>query len=261
MNKGGRKVGTFTGLLRKDWMLSQTWFLRNLLVVFGIWLVSIAIGQYFNELEIPFYALGFIVSLHVFYPLWHILTSLSYEAKTQVWLHNPNSMVLLIGSKLIMAVVSALLSILLSTLLYGISILLFKNLLEMGFSDFVNVTTGVWLASIYIGVWAIFYWSIYCTLIMKMKNKVIVSIIVAVLAYATMIPHTLFSSSALYTTLLEFGPIPINLYQSIFTNNEDEILYEFALNNASIGLLVFYGGIALLLFLVSARLVNKKVEL
>ncbi|WBL17295.1 hypothetical protein [Sutcliffiella sp. NC1] len=119
----------------------------------------------------------------------------------------------------------------------------------------------MWLASIYIAVWAIFYWSIYYTLIMKMKNKIIVSIIVAILAYATMIPHTLFSNSAMYTRLLEIGPIPINLYQSIFTNNEDEILYEFALNNASIGLLVFYGGIALLLFLVSARLVNKKVEL
>ena len=216
------------------------------------------LAQYYEEPEFPFYGLGFLIMLHMFYIMWHVLASLTYEGKTQIWLHNPNSMILLLGSKIVIACFSVIFSLIFLLVFNFLSIQLYTNLLGLTIQDFFDITTSVFLTSVYLGLWAIFYWSLYYVLL-RFLNKVITSIVVAVLVYVTTILHASFGNTLFYKTLLEMGPTPIKLYHSIIDFNQG-IAHQLSFDSTSIGLITFYSLVAFILFFASVILLNKKVE-
>lgn len=160
----------FKGLYMKELKLSLTFFFINLGLINLITLASIGLKEYFDAPMIPAILFFVLLILHTFYLPAILLSSLQIEAQSQLWLHTSKG-----GAKLFLAKIAAGLTYFVVSLFF--SLLLAQ--LAMGgvpaseeyasFKEFLNSNlmsfSGMIIAlSIYIGVWILFYWTLYHSL-------------------------------------------------------------------------------------------------
>ncbi len=159
----------FKGLLIKEAKLMRIWFIWGILLSIAVAAAGYSISQYVNDMIVFEVLVFMILSAHAFYLPIYLLLSLNVEAKTQLWLHNPNSGYLLFFSKFLIGFVFMMVSIFIAFIIaiwatesdIGIYFLAKDQLPKF-------ILTGVSLSiiaySFYLGIWTFFYWTLYHSL-------------------------------------------------------------------------------------------------
>ncbi|WP_010193244.1 hypothetical protein [Bacillus sp. m3-13] len=155
----------FKGLMRKEWLLSKNTFILLICFKLFIWAVVLSGSVLTNNHELLYIATSMIIGIHVIYITMIVGAGLSLEEKSQMWLHSPRSMSMILGSKLLTGILLQITSLCMAFLLLGITVVFFDpgettvNLItaESIFQMSVLITvSGLELAMFYT-----FYWAIY----------------------------------------------------------------------------------------------------
>ncbi|WP_226680752.1 hypothetical protein [Sutcliffiella horikoshii] len=159
------QTNAFKGLIRKEWLLSKNTFVLLLCFKLFIWAVVLGGSVFTKNHELLYIATSMIIGIHVIYITMMVGSGLSLEEKSQMWLHNPRSTSLILGSKLLTGIWLQITSLCMAFLLLGITVIFFDpggttvNLItaESIFQMIVLITvSGLELAMFYT-----FYWAIY----------------------------------------------------------------------------------------------------
>lgn len=246
----------WSGLLYKEWKLSRKSFWNHLAVTFVFMLTGIGAAHYWNEPNIVVGVGILLIFLHLFYVAADMFISLNREAKSMLWLHNPNAVFFLLWSKMSVAIFTCLLS-----LLYTISLLLLVIVWLQIPYDIDSVIEGIFiflpglfLTSIYLGVWLTLFWVLF-----KISKGWVVKILTVGLLLPVVHLHLLFYETSLYEWLLAIWKIP---YYTVGTAFENEVFtFGVEIGEFSVALLGFYCLVSILIMALSARFIDKKMEM
>jgi hypothetical protein len=239
-------MAAWSALFKKDFRLTRTIFFVGLVINLLILLLALVVDKY---LFIPLLA-GIV--FHVFYLPIMLFTSLKTEAgQLHLWLHNPQSAVTLLLSKILNGIVMTVVSLVVLYSMAGILIFSRFSLIEAYWTDAwmagLMIFPHIIMISMDIGVWVILLWSLYHALKYRFGRWTWLTLLGVVT-----IPHwihALFESSNLYKLLTQWGRLelsfptfsidPIPLYTG-------EYLYSF---------IIIVG-----LFYLSSWIIDRKVE-
>ncbi|MDZ5470863.1 hypothetical protein SM124_03765 (plasmid) [Bacillus sp. 31A1R] len=170
-------MDAFKGLYKKELLISRHLFFTGLGLLILAFIGGIGLGRLFEEPTVFSVVTFLTLSVHVLYIPGFLLSTLTIEGKSQLWLHNPNSGVTLFMAKLAAAITYFIISIVINIVISGIAIsrvdfndeyFFFKGSI---FGQLSFMGWGVLLTSIYLGIWMIFYWTLFQT----MKNIPIIN--------------------------------------------------------------------------------------
>jgi hypothetical protein len=260
---GGCYMNKWKGLLRKEFHISKAGMLVSIaLVIFGH-LIAYTFSLIYNEPKIMILPSIAIIVLHVFYLTVFMYLSLQMEAKQlHLWLHTPYSASSLLLAKLLTGMAGFLFSFSVSGIFAYIGLLKLRvvyvseELLEPTIVLLRGLMVGinVFLFSIYLAIWLVFYWTIY-QLLKRLMTKLIVPVIVIIGFFLTWMGK-LFQKTVLYEKLTKWGYVDIDVFGDLDKHYEMmEIMAQFP-----IGTIVFYSVITIGLFILSAWLIDRKVE-
>ena len=163
-------IQAYKGLLTKDIKVMKNYYFLGM----GLILLAVVGGglltKYFKEPNIMAAVMLMVLFAHIMYIPLFILASLNIEAKTQTWLHNPNSAALLLLSKLGSALVAYLFSICFTLLLAATVYFLypsaeFYTLIQGSLlTNTLYMSIAITFVTIYFAVWILFYWSFFHSL-------------------------------------------------------------------------------------------------
>ncbi|MBS4197444.1 hypothetical protein [Lederbergia citri] len=257
----------FWGLMKKDMLLMRFWYITwlafSLICIVGGYIMQ----DYWNEpsIVVPIY-IG-LISLQLFLMPIMILHVLNIEGKTQLWLYNPQS-----SKKLLLAKLSAaaLLQVISQLLLVIYGLFLMRFLLKAGlittFNDFLPFEQGTFFhtalfsTSFYMTIWIVFLWTIYHSLgrYPSLKNfRWLVVILIwiafgfieAQLVKLKVLQHNLFSFTANVNVAPSMEYTKGNGWSVVYTDVPIPIVP-----------IILYTIFAIVLFLITSKLLDKKVE-
>ncbi len=252
----------FLGLMKKEFLISRSIFLTwlvlcTLLIGFQV-LMAIRYG---NLMDIaPTFLLLFPFHL-LFMPLlfWIMLR---VEGTTQLWLFNPNSSFTLVSAKLLTVILLILFSLIFNILM-GVMIFLFAT--DNGFlSYFLSIDTAkiiiiILLSGLYYSFWVLFLWTVYHSLahvpvIKNFRGLIIAGILIGFNLFETYLFHH-----------NEFVKNFVNNSPTIFGVNkpyesEPGLFIGYHFDAVPLVLLLYDGLLMALLFFISNRFLDKKVE-
>ncbi|WP_370296186.1 hypothetical protein [Rossellomorea marisflavi] len=252
----------FRGLLWKDFHTSKVWFIGWLAIILVVYSLGFGAGEYFDEKGIP---VGFAIMLGVFHFAFLpviVYSMLRLEGKTQLWLHTPLSGFTLLSSKLLVALVYLIISLLLVDLLGFIS---FSRLPDIGYwpvKEGVYFNIGVLLLGLNMSGWLIFFWTVYHSMGKFPAIKNIRWLILAGL-------WILYTSVTTFVTSLKpvenfvnntwVVDLPASFFFTIGSGGEDS---GFNIDIIPLPLLPFIweGVMWLVLFIISCRLLDRRIE-
>ncbi|WP_283153662.1 hypothetical protein [Guptibacillus hwajinpoensis] len=252
----------WSGLLRKEFRLSRALLLGvtafDLLVMIGFFLAS-------ARWEVPYLTAiigGVLTAMHVFFLPLYLLISLNTEGRNlHLWLHNPQSGARLLGAKLLNGLLALLLSIgivsSLSLLAYNLepSLIQFPidNVWLFGFYFLTVIITG----SVYMGIWLIFYWTLYQVL-KTYIGKWALLLILLIVGFISWFGSWL-SGTRLYEVMIDWGyvelPSPLNMEVSQQAFELTVSTFPFAIGNVIFDLITI-----VLVFIMTCWLLDRKVE-
>ncbi|KAB2338671.1 hypothetical protein F7731_03725 [Cytobacillus depressus] len=256
----------FKGLLQKEIKLTKNWFLTGIALQIIAYLTGIGLAGYFNEPIIPMIMSYVVFFIHAFYLPAYLLTSLNIEGQTQLWLHNPNS-----GTKLLLAKLAAGFVFFLISILFSMLVTKWQLLFSIQSDHFIRFTggfvpnllltsAGIASFSIYLGIWVLFYWSLYHSLksvpVLKKFRWPILIIIWNVLQ----IIGTSLEKLPLYKKIINIGVIHLNQKNPMqFNAGNSSIGFHDVTKIPTMSLLIF-AGIAIIVFYIAVWLLERKVE-
>ncbi|MBU8879511.1 hypothetical protein BGM26_10990 [Bacillus sp. FJAT-29790] len=255
----------FNGLFFKELKLTKNWFMVGMALLILAVMAGIGLMRYFNEPNVFAVISIMILSAHAFYLPLYLLSSLNIEGQSQGWLHNPNS-----GTKLFLAKIAAGLLFFLVSLFIALCVAKWgidhaEGLSWIEGEHFPTISlmgAGLTLGSIFMGIWVLFYWSLFHSL----KNVPIVSsfrwpILVGVWLLLSVIWNYI-QHQPFYQKLKKIGVIQLDSIQSI--------KYEVSKNSASAAFIegsgltimngIIYTAIVILVFYIAVWLLERKVE-
>ncbi|MEK4200824.1 hypothetical protein [Cytobacillus sp. FSL K6-0265] len=258
-------MNPFRGLLVKELKILKSHFYGVIVTLLFTVLIGLALSHYFNEVNIlPAFLFALFFAHILFYPIF-ILFSLSMETKTQGWLHNPNPGSYLLMSKLVAISVYFVMSIVI-TIFLAIGSYFYNP--GASFYDNIPVVLPVFLllsitcSSLYFGLWFCFYWFVYYSL----KNVPILGrvrpIFLFVIVVVQMFISGLIGESDWYKQLIHMSELDLNidwLHFNFFVQSEG-FTFNMADSTISIVEILLYLFTAILLFITSTWLLEKKVE-
>ncbi len=249
-------MNPWNGLLKKEFFL-----LRNaLLTGFALLIVAFAASAIFSAAleEKDLLAAGAISSafLHMFYMPLFLLISLSSEQKQMnLWLYNPQPVGVLIVSKMLVILGGMVVSLLI-TGIYGVTVLSrfppaqqpfdLSGLLLLGSAAAVLIIA----TSIYLSLWLLLGWSVFFATRTYIGNWSWLA--VGLLFIALQFVTEWFQNTAAYEATAHWGKIELAPLT--------EPLGEVSTFHFYSGGLIFTALFAILMFLVSAWLIDRKVE-
>jgi hypothetical protein len=251
----------FIGLLKKDLKISQTFFYSFLILIGIVIATSLGFAQYYKMYEIvTAISCGLVVAHFVYIP-GSILFALLIEGKTQLWLHNPNSSRILLLSKLISSLIFHVISLFISLIIASISLKIPGAHISklFGVSDLLYM--GVWITflSLYISFWVICYWTIYHSLArvtwMKKTRWIFLIVIWNVWNGVSYFVNKL-------TFIQEIKKMGMVKIGNMFHLEANDSSFTAGFETADVSLIVLAGYlcIAIIIFLCSSWLLDKKVE-
>ncbi len=259
----------FWGLFKKDMILLRFWSIAWLICVCLAMVVGFIAADKMGDqsLVVPMYV--FAMSIQVLFMPIMLIYVLNLEGKTQMWLYNPQSSWKLIFSKLASVGCFQLIS---QLLLLGYGFILLKQLMS---SDMVTTSAnllpinliaffhlGIFAVSVYFGVLMLFYWTIYHALakyprIQPFRWLVLVGIWIVWNTLETLIARVL-GNTPIFSFGLQVNPVPNMHYDKVGKNWS--IVQSQEAHNFPITVFILYLLVAIIIFVVSSRLLDKKVE-
>ncbi|NDI34453.1 hypothetical protein [Chengkuizengella sediminis] len=270
-------MNSWMGLLKKDFLLMRNRFMIFLLldlVAFGLgWYLHIReigfssttnINWVMNENDfIKFIPLAIALGIHVFFIADYLFTSLRKEGKQlHLWLHSPQAATVLLGSKLVNGFIALITSLVLLTILITINLIPFLSELSFYLGDisklFFYLVAHIAYISLILGVSIMFFWTIYHGLksrIGKLSMLVLIIFITLFIWGSLSLEYT-----DMYDQLVLWGEYTIEFPVLEIINDHSEMDIEGMGISHNIGENIFEVLLALLLFVLSAWMIEKKVE-
>ncbi|MGY3716517.1 hypothetical protein ACWE42_13445 [Sutcliffiella cohnii] len=262
-------MNSYKGLLNKDWLLSKNWMMIGLFIMLGIILISWGFSQYYDNPYILFGVCLTIFSFHIFYIFAFFISSLILEGKTHLWLHSPQSTLALVSSKLLIAVFINVISISIFSLILYVVLKLYKGIIPYS-QVYTNISVdiffysiGITIIGIYFGVLGLFYWVVYQSLGSVTFLKKWKGIVLIVIFLITNYCINKISQWDVYESILQFGPIPIQLVTQFTIGDQESGMSYFGLGPEmlSVGGIATYVTVVLGIIYVSSWLIDKVVEM
>lgn len=262
-------MDAFVGLLKKDLKMSKTMFLFWFGVLLFVNIVGAGVSQYYNDPKLFSVFSITAVVVHILYMFGFLINHLPAEARTQSWLHNPNSGFLILGSKVLTGLICLTANLVVALLLTNLSVRIMGSKYMM--DDLVPITTfgysfyfliGLLYISLLVAMWIIFYWACYHS----MKNIPIIKSIRWIIIIGSWM---LFSKLSTYIEGLAFFQ---KLQSMWLVETPKAMSFNLSFGNAtvrsSIGeithvslmVCLIHLGIAFILFLIAVWLFERKIE-
>ncbi|MDQ0269574.1 hypothetical protein [Cytobacillus purgationiresistens] len=257
----------FKGLIIKEQKLMMNTFLSGIGLLILAVIGGFGLTRYFNEPNILAAVIFGVVFAHVFYLPLYVLMSLNIEAKTQTWLHNPNSGSLLFLAKLLSGLMSFCASMLISI---GILSIVINQSQVMDFFqmfggslvfNLILMLAGITCLAVHLSIWVLFYWGLFHSL----KNVPVIGKIrwLFLIAFwiVQMMVGNYFTQLGIYQSIIEFGTIEVQ--SKWFQFNTDQSSFAVGLSDTaqlSITSGIIYLGLSALVFFLASWLLEKKVE-
>ncbi len=249
------------GLILKEWKLSKKMLWQNFATIMLLWITGFGASLYWKQPEISLGVGILLISTHLFYVAVDISVSLYRDTKSMIWLHNPNSAYALLSSKLLVSLITSLISLVITIGLVFLSGVLLKGEDLMNFEA---AETSIFIFSIaIIGVYLGFWMTFIFVFIKSVANKGIagktIQILIVILTWPVIQLHQYFHDSLMYQKLLMIVVFP---FPTIGTKTE-EYGFSFGLDigEFSLGLIGFYGMVCVGLFMLSTWFIEKKMEM
>ncbi|NCU18390.1 hypothetical protein [Pallidibacillus pasinlerensis] len=255
---------SFTGLLKKELIVSKNWLITWLcvltLLLFSSLIFIIKYGGVHSR-SLFYFILFVIVSMHVFFIPIVMYSFLHLEGKTMLWLYNPNSSHKLLLAKLLMATIHLIISMILIGIFAGLGVLFFD------LPDFeITVSPSIiifwiiyfYLSSVTLAVIITFLWTVYHSLskfpgLKKLRWLAVLLVFIAL----NLIDYFLFERTQL---------IENNFFNFAF-EIDGEFYFEIEGDKVDLGSIPVHVGTELyyliktvLLYIISCLLLDKKVE-
>ncbi|MEH7524697.1 hypothetical protein V7149_15675 [Bacillus sp. JJ1503] len=258
----------FKGLIIKEIKLTKSWFMVGIGILFFSFIAGIGLMHYFEESVIfPIISIMIVVG-HVFYLPAYLINSLNIEGHSQLWLHNPNH-----GAKLFLAKLSAgtvyfLISFSIALLIadwqvnhstYAESFNQFAGepLPNLGF-----IGLALALISIYLGIWVLFYWSLYHSIkgvpsLKPFRWPILIGIWVVLTAASNYIQNLPFYKKFINIGVIQLAPMKTLKFEAEKTSASAGLV-----DTAEISIMngIMYTVVAVIVFLIAVWLLERKVE-
>jgi hypothetical protein len=259
-------MSPWIGLLKKEWRISKLWILTTVGIVIAVNIVAYLLALKYDKPITMLVPSLIVTGLHVFYMLMFMALSLQTEAKRlHLWLHTPQPVFRLISAKLLIAFGSLLVSLFVSALFTYIASLGIKERYfyeemwnhELFIQSGVLAVLSIVLLSIHMAVWFLFYWVIYriCKQMIPKLSGLIVTLICLLFGWL----FSLFMKTNVYEWLTGWGKVAMPGVAFKYNTTEGWIMIE-KMGTMPIGVIVFYGIMAVLAFCASIWLIDRKVE-
>ncbi|MBA4538433.1 hypothetical protein H1Z61_15155 [Bacillus aquiflavi] len=256
-------MAAFKGLIIKEFKITQYFFITYMILLVAAIVGGYSFTNYIDEPKLFSIGMLLMILAHFFYLPLYLLTSLNIEGRTQLWLHNPNSVLKLICAKLIPGLIFQLISLSLSILIAIILIKQFNFFIEDFLIINILMFVSIFLGSIYVSIWVLFYWTLNYALsrILHIKSFRWLFIIFIWATITTL--ATYIRSHSLYKKIISLGEIKLNIIPFEMKSNTDYGFYEIFIHvpqEFSFIPFLLYIMTALLIFFVSAWMLERKVE-
>jgi hypothetical protein len=259
-------MNPWIGLLKKEWRISKLWIITTVGIVIAVNIVAYLLALKYDEPVAMFFPSLIVTCLHAFYMLIFMTLSLQTETKRlHLWLHTPQPVFRLVSAKLLLAFGSLLVSLFVSALFTYIASLEIKARYfneemwnhELFIQSGVLAVLSIVLLSIHMAVWGLFYWVIYriCKQMFPKLSGLIVALIYFLLGWLFL----LFMKTNVYEWLTGWGKVAMPGIAFNYDTTEGWTMIE-KIETIAIGVVVFYGIIAVLVFCASIWLIDRKVE-
>ncbi|WP_042462141.1 hypothetical protein [Neobacillus dielmonensis] len=257
-------MSAFQGLVKKDFAISKVWFFSWIILISLILCLPMALEIYLHS------PLSFLPMVVVLVLLFHavflpcmLLSMLRLEGKTQLWLYNPQSSRSLLLSKLTVSLVYQVVAQIYLTAVGLVIYHFYKNEIHIESSDLfdgaVIANAGLLLFSLYVSCWALLYWTIFHSLnkFPAIKNWRWLVILLLFFVYNAI--STFFGKIEPLKEFVHKWTIPV--LAGVHTSYKQDG-WEIRLNAMDIPVLgiLLYALIAIVLFLISCWLLDRKVE-
>jgi hypothetical protein len=254
----------FRGLLWKDFHTSRIWFYGWIAIILFIYALGLILGKVTGE---PSVVVVFVIMLGIFHlavmPVI-VFSMLRMEGKTQLWLHSPQSGFKLIVPKLIIAFMYSTISFLLVDILGAVSL---AGLPEDAFFSYwplkegILFNLGITVAAFNFSIWILFFWTFYHALgkFPVIKNIRWLFIIGFIVIYQGL--TAILMSFKWVQRLFESWTIKVPAGLAFSAGRGDaEVSFMNEIIPFPVLPFAFEGLVMITLFIISCRLLDRKVE-
>ncbi|MBB2481723.1 hypothetical protein H5P36_16195 [Bacillus sp. APMAM] len=255
----------FKGLLKKEFYITRLWFLTWIIIMLISIIASYIIAYRIHEPMVP---VGFnigIAVLHFGFMPMMFLSSLKLEGKTQLWLYNPQSSKTLILAKItvifIYQVISQLILTISGYIVYEYVLSHGMKIESFPFLTYVTLFLFLLLTGLYFSCWILFYWCFFHSLGKYPSIKKIRWLFVLILFFILNAIETALMQIDSLRDIVTKWKLPMYIYPKfhyVVTSHKWNL--QFDMQQVSIIPIFIYAIIAIALYFISSRFLDKKVE-
>lgn len=257
----------FRGLMLKEWLIGRRVLLWLLLAQAGFVFVVFLLARYLEVAGLFYISSPLVMLVHPLIMIFLIFGCLNAEGKAQLWIYNPQSSRMLLGSKLLISVLFQGISLLFASLLTFVTMRIPTSYFDVSFHaesmmSFYNLLQmGIFLMalSLFLALLMLFLWVVYHALARISSIRPFRWLVVALLFVGMVMVGSWYESTSLYQQMDTIWVVNV-LSDSSFTMSSDNL--RFYLNTEGISLLTTGLDIItlVLLFLASCWLLDRKIE-
>ncbi|UAL48821.1 hypothetical protein K7887_07795 [Sutcliffiella horikoshii] len=256
------ETNAFKGLMRKEWLITKNHFIFLTCFKLFIWAAVLGGSLFTKNHELLYIATSMIIGIHVIYITMIVGSGLSLEEKSQMWLHNPRSTTMMLGSKLLTGILLQIISLFMAFLLLGLTVFFLdspgENFLTAG--SIFQMSIQLTFSGLELAIFYTFYWTVYHSMgkfVFLAKFKVVLFTLF-IIASVLLI---LFIEKQLLAGLHSILPFPVEMtkFMNVYIEEEGLGIRSGSENISLAGLLI--SSIKIIgLFFLSSWLLNKAVE-
>ncbi|MFE0507705.1 hypothetical protein ACWF7H_06755 [Peribacillus butanolivorans] len=260
-------MNSFKGLMKKEWLIGKNALLWLLVVQGGLVFISFLASRYWEVAGLFYMCTWLIIMMHPLIMILLILGCLSSDGKTQLWIYNPQSSAVLLGSKLLTSVLFQMVSIIFSSCLIFVASTIpvsyfqadFQVENKLGIMGLLKLDAFMLIVSILIAVFLLFLWVVYHALARVHSIKHLRWLFVSVLCLGIIMLRNEIVNTAFYQKLDDMWVIQ-TISETSMTMTDFKLGFYLKAGDTSLlasGLDVI--GVVLL-FLASCWLLDRKIE-
>jgi hypothetical protein len=251
-------VNSWRGLIRKEWTFM--WPIVFLLILVNSIIVFVDgshtdQANYLDSISLWFF-------LHMFLGVIVLLYALGEEMKyADIWLHSPESVIKLVGAKVVIVLFAVTCSLVLCGMLLGVLYFVSGGPVSVfGATLFFSVALAILLNSIYVMAIGLFFWSVY-QVVRSHINRFWSRSVTLVLFFIGVYLVEKFQGMELFRMIKNFGPV--NLPDVTFYKVENSFMFTGIAHEGvvfTVGGLLLYCIVTVVMIIAGSILFEKKVR-
>lgn len=254
----------FLGLLKKDGMILQFWYMIWFVLSVGGMIIAFFFSKNYDEPLVTLPIIFFLFFFHLYLMPLMMLSMLRIEGKTQIWLHNPQSSYQLFFSKLCVVFGYQMISQLLVNLYFLLLYKWYFNeqivqwFVNFKFKHFLFLNGFVLATALYFSLWVIFLWTVYHSLSKypALKHLRWLAVVLIIGAY-----HFLgYLSQKFGFNDYILGLWKVEIYSNMAYENGIGLDAAATPLGIPVSSIIYYVIICIILFFVAGKLLDRKVE-